>query len=84
MRWHDIADPTSPQLDQLAENYSLHRLHIEDCRQNASRIKDEGDGEYLFIVLKLLDLERSNKLAVNDLVLFVGADFSHNSAQLAH
>jgi magnesium transporter len=75
MTWHDIADPASRQLDELAVNYSLHRLHIEDCRQTSHRIKVETDGQYLFIVLKLLDLEQSNKLAIEDLVLFVGSDF---------
>jgi magnesium transporter len=77
MTWHDIADPTSRQLDELAADHSLHRLHIEDCRQSGHRIKVESDHDhqYLFIVLKLLDLEQSNKLAVEDLVLFVGSDF---------
>jgi magnesium transporter len=75
MTWHDIADPTSRQLDELALKYSLHRLHIEDCRQSAHRIKVESDGQYLFIILKVLDLEQSNKLAVEDLILFVGSDF---------
>src|SRR3954462_294712 len=75
MTWHDIGDPASRQLDDLAVKYSLHQLHIEDCRQSTHRIKVESDGQYLFIVLKLLDLEQSNKLAVEDLVLFVGSDF---------
>jgi len=75
MTWHDIADPASRQLDDLALTYSLHQLHIEDCRQSTHRIKVESDGQYLFIVLKLLDLDQSNKLVVEDLVLFVGSDF---------
>jgi magnesium transporter len=75
MTWHDIADPTSRQLDELARKYSLHQLHIEECRQSAHRIKVESDGQYLFIVLKLLDLEQSNNLSVEDLILFVGSDF---------
>jgi magnesium transporter len=73
--WHDIADPASRQLDELARKYSLYHLHVEDCRQTAHRIKVESDGQYLFIVLQLLDLEQSNKLAIEDLVLFVGSDF---------
>ena len=75
MTWHDIADPASHRLDELAANYSLHQLHVEDCRQSARRIKVESGGQYLFIALKLLDLEQSNKLGVEDLVLFVGSDF---------
>jgi magnesium transporter len=75
MTWHDVVDPGSLQLDQLAEDYFLHPLHVEDCRQSAHRIKVESDRHYLFIVVKLLDLEQTNKLAVEDLVLFVGSDF---------
>ena len=75
MTWHDIGDPAGSQLDDLAAKYSLHQLHIEDCRQTAHRIKVESDGQYLFIVLKLLDLELSKKLAAKDLILFVGSDF---------
>jgi magnesium transporter len=75
MTWHDVADPASRQLDELAGKYSLHRLHIEDCRQTAHRIKVESDGQYLFIVLQLLDPKQSDKLAIEDLVLFVGSDF---------
>jgi magnesium transporter len=75
MTWHDIADPASRELDELALKYSLHPLHMEDCRQSAHRIKVESDGQYLFIILKLLDLRESNTLAIEDLVLFVGSDF---------
>ena len=43
MQWHNILDPSSPELDQLAEQYNLHPLHIEDCRHRDQRAKIARD-----------------------------------------
>jgi magnesium transporter len=75
LTWHDIPDPSSPQLDELAAVHSLHPLHIEDCRHRGQRTKVDRGNEYLFLVLKLLLLEENNELAVGDLGMFVGSDF---------
>jgi magnesium transporter len=75
MLWHDISDPQAPELDQLAEKYRLHAVHVTDCRAAAQRAKVEAADHYLFIVLKILVLETNHRLAVGDLSLFVGADF---------
>ena len=39
MEWHDIQNPDDKLLDELAARYSLHPLHVEDCRQDAQRTK---------------------------------------------
>jgi magnesium transporter len=75
MVWHDISDPNGSELDQLAERYKLHPLHIEDCRGAGQRAKVEVADHYLFIVLKVLLLEGNNKLTVGDVDLFVGSEF---------
>ena len=75
LTWHDIPDPASQQLDELAAAHSLHPLHIEDCRHRGQRTKVDRGDDYLFIVLKLLLLEESNELTVGDLGMFVGSDF---------
>ncbi len=75
MIWHDVSDPRQPELDELAATYSLHSLHIEDCRQTGRRAKVEAGDGYLFVSLKLLSLEAEDRLAVSDLALFVGKDF---------
>jgi magnesium transporter len=75
MLWHAISDPQAPELDQLAEKYRLHAVHVTDCRAAAQRAKVEAADHYLFIVLKILFLETNHRLAVGDLSLFVGADF---------
>jgi magnesium transporter len=75
MTWHDIIDPRSRQLDELAARYSLHALHVEDCRTGVQRTKVENESDYLFIALMLMAPERGNLTATGNLNLFVGSDF---------
>ncbi len=75
MEWHSILDPTSPELDQLAERYKLHPLHIEDCRHRDQRAKiEEGQG-YLFTVLKTVRVDEAEGFDGVDLDIFLGQDF---------
>jgi magnesium transporter len=75
VEWHNITDPASPELDQLAERYHLHPLHIEDCRQrNQSAKIEEGEG-YLFAVLKVMRLMDDGSLHAADLDVFFGHNF---------
>jgi magnesium transporter len=75
MQWHDVQDPGHKLLDELAARYSLHPLHVEDCRQSAQRTKLETSESYLFISLKYLTWNDSGRISADDLALFVGADF---------
>ena len=52
MSWYALDDPNDPQLDDLATQFQLHPLHIEDCRSNNERLKAEGTDQYLFLILK--------------------------------
>jgi magnesium transporter len=75
MEWHDIQNPDDKLLDELAARYSLHPLHVEDCRQDAQRTKAETGDSYLFISLKQLAFDDAGRLSSGDVVLFVGRDF---------
>jgi magnesium transporter len=75
MTWHDIRDPNDPELDRLAERYNLHPLHIEDCRHRNQIAKIEIQDEYIFVVLKPVQLNDEHELEVGDLDLFVARDF---------
>ena len=35
MPWYQLEDADDPKLDELAEQYNLHPLHIEDARTQA-------------------------------------------------
>jgi len=75
MEWHNITDPASSELDQLAERYRIHALHIEDCRhRNQSAKIEEGEG-YIFVVLKVMRLLEDGSLHAADLDVFFGQEF---------
>ena len=75
MEWHEIHDPASAELDQLAARYGLHPLHIEDCRHRDQRAKiEEGQG-YLFTVLKPVRVDEEENFSSVDLDVFLGTDF---------
>jgi magnesium transporter len=73
LAWYDIADPTSPELDELARRFSLHELQIEDCRHRPQRPKTEEHDRYIFTVLK--HIHNQGELAFDDIDLFLGPDF---------
>jgi magnesium transporter len=73
--WHDIRDPESPELDELAQRYHLHPLHIEDCRHRNQIAKVEAQNGYLFVVLKPVDLEDDYSLTVGDIDFFIAPEF---------
>lgn len=75
MTWHDIRDPNDPLLDELARQYNLHPLHIEDCRNRNQAAKIEPMNDYLFIVLKPVDLRQDHTLQIADLDFFIGKDW---------
>ena len=75
MEWHEIHDPASSELDQLAARYGLHPLHVEDCRHRDQRAKvEEGQG-YLFTVLKPVRVDEEGNFSAVDLDVFLGGDF---------
>lgn len=75
MQWYNILDPAGPELDQLAERYKLHPLHIEDCRHRGQRAKIEEGHGYLFTVLKPVRIDEEGDFEAIDLDVFLGADF---------
>ena len=75
MEWHKITDPASPELDQLAERYHLHPLHVEDCRNRGQRAKLEDGQNYLFAVLKPVRVDANGDFDAVDLDIFVGSDY---------
>src|SRR3569833_77416 len=73
INWFDVADPASPELDELARRFELHELQIEDCRHRPQRPKTEEHDHYIFAVLK--HIHDSTELEFEDIDLFLGRDF---------
>jgi magnesium transporter len=73
--WYALDDPNDPQLDELAKQFSLHPLHIEDCRSKNERLKAEGTDHYLFLILKYIQTVEDGEIGFGSIFLFVGRDF---------
>jgi len=73
LAWFDIADPASPDLDELARRFHLHELQIEDCRHRPQRAKTEEHESYIFCVLK--KLQPDGRMSFDDVDVFLGRDF---------
>jgi magnesium transporter len=74
MEWHNIIAANSPELDELAQRYHLHPLHIEDCRQRLESPKIEEGESYIFTVIKCVELKNGG-IDAHDISLFLGRDF---------
>jgi len=75
MNWYDIRDANDPKLDELARTYNLHPLHIEDCKNRNESAKLEQLNDYLFVVLKPIDMDEKFTLNIVDMDLFLGPDW---------
>ena len=75
MTWYALDDPNDPKLDELAEQYRLHPLHIEDCRSHNERVKSEETDDYLFYILKYILSVDHGELTLGTISLFVGKDY---------
>lgn len=75
MDWYDLRDPNDATLDDLAQRYRLHPLHIEDCRHRGQRAKVEENNGYIFVVLKPMDIAADGAFEFSDLDVFLGRDF---------
>jgi magnesium transporter len=69
-----VADPASPDLDELAKRFGLHPLEIEDCRNRPQRAKLEDYQSHVFVVLKYL-MHGGKTPEFDDLDVFLGPDF---------
>ena len=52
MPWYELADANDPKLDELAKQYNLHPLHIEDARSEDEAVKVDTAPAYTFAVFK--------------------------------
>lgn len=52
MPWYELSSPDDPKLQELADRFGFHPLHLEDARSDDERIKVEQTPTYTFAVLK--------------------------------
>jgi magnesium transporter len=73
--WYALDDPNDPKFDELARQFGLHPLHVEDTRSNNERLKAEGADHYLFLILKYIQAVEDGDISFENICIFVGRDF---------
>jgi magnesium transporter len=81
MPWYQLDDANDPKLDELAKQYNLHPLHIEDARNQDESVKVDTAAHYTFAVFKPVRLDPDpdspgEKMPVfSPIDIFTGEDF---------
>jgi magnesium transporter len=74
--WVGLHDPTSEELEAVADIYDLHELAVEDAISAHQRPKVERYADSLFIVLKTLwYVDEEDAVETGEISLFVGHKF---------
>jgi len=74
--WVALSDPTREEIDQMADEFSLHRLAVEDARKGHQRPKIEEYDDSLFAALHTVEaVDDDGTLAVGEVDIFVGGNY---------
>ena len=73
--WVHIADPDSPELDEIARQENFHELDVEDCRHHRQIAKITEHDNYTFLVAKCLQFNPQDlTLRFEDFNVFIKPD----------
>src|SRR5258708_13851947 len=72
--WVALKDPEPAELDEMATEFGLHQLAVEDARHGHQRPKIEEYGNSLFAVLHVIEL-RGGDVHVGEIDIFVGPNY---------
>jgi magnesium transporter len=78
--WVAMFEPTQDELDQMAQEFDLHELAVEDARKGHQRPKIEEYGDSLFAVLHPVEMVKADdgtadELRVGEVDIFVGLNY---------
>jgi magnesium transporter len=76
--WVALFEPTPAELDEMAEEFGLHPLAVEDARKGHQRPKIEEYDDSLFAVLQMIEQPADDPeapLRVGEVAIFVGANY---------
>jgi magnesium transporter len=80
--WVALRDPAPDELAQMAEEFGLHELAVEDALRGNQRPKIEEYGDSLFAVMQTVELE-GGKTVVGEIDVFVGPNYVLSSRRNA-
>lgn len=78
LRWIDVIKPTSKEINMLRNEFDFHELLLEDCmtEHQRSKIDDDEDDDYCFIVLHLPRYKKdSMRLISEEVDIFIGSNY---------
>ena len=81
MPWYQLDNPQDPRLDELARQYNLHPLHVEDVRSADESVKVDSGTNYTFAVFKPIflrpdpDNQGEEMPTFSTIDVFAGKDF---------
>jgi magnesium transporter len=75
--WVALLDPTLEELDDMADEFGLHPLAVEDARKGHQRPKIEEYDDSMFAVLHTIDQcgDGSLELEIGEVAMFVGGNY---------
>ena len=77
--WVALFEPSSAELDEMAGEFGLHELAVEDARKGHQRPKIEEYGDSLFAVLHPAEMikldDGTEELNIGEVDLFVGPNY---------
>jgi magnesium transporter len=75
--WVALADASPAELEELAEEFGLHPLAVEDARNGHQRPKIEEYDDSLFVVIHAVDVAPGGDgdLAVSEVDIFAGPNY---------
>ncbi len=77
--WVALFEPSQEELDEMAEEFGLHELAVDDARHGHQRPKIEEYGDSLFAVLHTLEKAKSpdgeDTLVSGEVDIFVGPNY---------
>jgi magnesium transporter len=72
--WVALHDPAAPELNEIAEEFALHPLAVEDARSGHQRPKIEEYGDSLFTVLHIVE-PVDNEFRIGEIAIFTGPNY---------
>jgi magnesium transporter len=77
--WVALFEPTQAELDEMAQEFDLHELAVEDARKGHQRPKIEEYGDSLFAVLHPAELigteQGGEEIKIGEIDVFVGNNY---------
>jgi len=77
--WVALFEPTQAELDEIAGEFGLHELAVEDARKGHQRPKIEEYGDSLFAVLHPVEMikleDGTDDLRIGEVSVFVGKNY---------